>query len=154
MKSKITNKQQKEVEVLVKELRECGDEHCGHILTMEQMKEGLPEWIETIKKKCGQLNLSALSKEESREKLDKYTKCFRKEKAKSSLQKKITKRADCIESNCKHVNEKFEKLEEKMFQRANKKRESRKSIKNRRSSSSSISTAKKSLQKKSAKKSI
>jgi hypothetical protein len=116
MKSGSKNKLEKEIAEIVKEMDKCSDEHCGDILTTKQMKKEMPGWIKTVKEKCGPTNLSASNKEEYAEKREKYNKCFNEEKEKSSFQQKIKKRAECSRANCKDIDEKFDKLEEKMYQ--------------------------------------
>jgi hypothetical protein len=103
----------------VQDLDNCGDTHCGNIITSQQMKEEGHLFLRKVLKTCRstkQPNAQVNDIERKIEK-DKYYKCFTKLKKRSKYNKRLTKRKKCEDKHCsvyqKKVQDVFSSIKKK-----------------------------------------
>ena len=93
------NFNQSEFDNLINELDNCGDKHCGSIITSKKLKEEGIQFLTHVTKKCTSKS-KPKNQKENKLKFKKYDKCFTKYKKRSNYYKKLTQRNKCVDKNC------------------------------------------------------
>ncbi len=97
------------VDKLMNELNTCGDQHCGNIITSEQIKGEELEFLNLVNSKCRSKEIPK-TKEEDLIMRKKYDTCFKKLRNSSNYYKKLTKRKKCEEKKCGVYRKKLQKM--------------------------------------------
>lgn len=85
---------------LLNNLDNCGNKHCGNIITSKQMKEEGSKFSKNVTKKCVSKKVAKTEEEYKLQKI-KYDECFKKYKNKSEYPKKLAQRKECEDKKCK-----------------------------------------------------